>query len=72
MQRGKDCPPEHSGYIAEQDETSGEHASCDAYVTRSDSMPTDLARVSEAWNDLPEHIRQTILTLVEGVNCGRE
>ncbi len=34
------------------------------------STPDDLAVVIAAWTDLPEHVRQTILTLVESVTQG--
>ncbi|MCI0457383.1 MAG: hypothetical protein L0Z62_10480 [Gemmataceae bacterium] len=29
-------------------------------------LPTELARLVDAWPDLPDHVRRTILILVDG------
>ena len=63
-------PPQQSNPLQNKDIAQNDNnvlASCLAFLSQKDP---DLSRVVERWFDLPEHIKQTIKTLVDTANTG--
>ena len=74
-QKGVTCPPTEGAEDSlpttpEQVSDTSLRKKC-ALCVRDFQLPADLARVMEAWPDLPQHIRAAILALVKTTEEGK-